>query len=162
LLPLPEYLPDLDNSVYVGYPHIAQDGISDAKLVVQSQKALSPTPDSIELEIDNVFITGSKYHPELSAFNASLHLEGRDEAFVSFEVPAIKAQNGTVAHIRQRVNLTNMDEFTRYTMQALSSEEYTVVLKGKGGLKLGGLPKTDVKYNKPVTLKGRYRSLWCC
>ena len=141
--------------VYVAYPHIAQDGVNHSNLEVVSEKVLNPAPDAIDLELNSLFLTKSKYHPQLDAFNASLSLEGRDEPFVSFEVPAIKATNGTEAHIKQRVQITNMEEFTRYTMTALGSDEYTVVLKGKGGLKQGGLPKTTVTYNQHATLKGK-------
>jgi Protein of unknown function (DUF3712) len=117
--------------------------------------ALNPAPNALDLELDSLFISKSKYHPNLDAFNATLSLKGRDEPFVSFEIPAIKARNGTEAQVKQRVQITNMDEFTRYTETVLGSKEYTVELKGKGKLKLGSLPKTTVDYDQEVTQKGK-------
>ena len=105
--------------------------------------------------MDTMFISGSKYHPELDAFEGSLYLEGRDDAFASFQVPALKAHNGSIAHVDQEIQITNMEEFTRYTSTALASKEYSVHLKGKGGLKLGSLPKTTVHYNKKITVAGK-------
>ena len=139
----------------MAYPHIAQHGINGSHLVVVSESALNPARDALDLELNSVFITKSKYHPQLDAFNGSLTLEGRDQPFISFEVPAVKAKNGTEAHVKQRVQITNMEEFTRYTMTVLGSKEYKTVLKGKGGLKQGGLPKTTVDYNQHVTMKGK-------
>ena len=143
--------------VYVAYPHIAQDGINNAQLVVLSQSALNPSPDSFDLGLQSVFVTKSTYHPQLDAFKAALSLEGSDESFISFESPALKATNGTEARVNQRVQITNMKAYTEYAMTTLASKEYKVVLKGKGGLKQGGLPKTTVDYHQHVTMKGKSR-----
>lgn len=143
------------NSVYVAYPNKAQSAINKAKLEPQSMSLLNPAPDSFDLQLDNMFVSHSSMKAKLDPFTGDLRLPDSDEAFVRINVPAIEAANGSIAHIEQRVQIANMDQFNAYTRKVLLSEEYSIYLKGKGGLKYGSLPKTTVKYNKKITMKGK-------
>lgn len=118
-----------------------------------------PAPDSFSLELDSVLSTTSKYHPKLAAFNGSLHLKDSDTAFAYLDIPEVKAENGTESHVNQRVQIADMTEFTKYTMTVLGTEEFSIYLKGRGGLQQGGLPKTTVNYNKEITMKGKFSFL---
>ena len=115
---------------------------------------LNPTADSFDLEATTVLTTHSKYHPQLDAFNASLYLEDSDTPFAYIEVPPVKANNGAESHIKQTVQIANMDQYTEYATTVLKSDEYTMTLKGSGGLKEGSFPKTTVDYNKKINMKG--------
>jgi hypothetical protein len=115
---------------------------------------LNPTPNSFDLELTDILTSHSKYKPQLDAFNASLYLENSDTAFAHIEIPAMKAVSVVKTTIKQTVQIADMDQYTQYAKTVLSSEEYTMVLKGRGGLKEGGFPKTDVDYNKKITMKG--------
>ncbi|EXJ91011.1 hypothetical protein A1O1_04118 [Capronia coronata CBS 617.96] len=141
-------------SVYVAYPHKAQDAINKAKLEPQSMSLLNPAPDSFDLQLDNMFISHSSMKAGLDPFTADLRLPDSDDAFVRINVPAIEATNGSVAHINQRVRIANMDQFNQYVKKVLLSDTFSIYLKGKGGLKYGSLPKTTVKYNKKITIQG--------
>jgi hypothetical protein len=140
--------------VYVAYPDTAQKEINKARLEPQSMALLDPAPDSFDLQLDNMFRSNSSMHAKLDAFTGNLCLPDTDEPFVKIDVPKIAAANGSIAHISERVPVANMTEFDRYTKEVLLSEEYTIYLRGKGGLKYGSLPKTTVKYNKKITMKG--------
>lgn len=142
-------------SIYVGYPNIAQNAINKGSLGVVSESITNPTPDAIDLDLQSVVLTHSKYHPQLDAFDASFHLEGSDTPFIQFRAPAVKAVNGTPTHVHQRVQIQNLDAYTEYTIATLLNEELTVHLRGKGGLKQGGLPRTTVTYNQKITTKGK-------
>ena len=54
------------------------------------------------------------------------------------------------------MKLPNVDAFTNFTVASLLREKVDLKLWGKTGLKLGGLPKTTVTYNKTTTMKGRF------
>lgn len=142
--------------IYVAYPNIAQSAVNKSRLYVTSETINNPTPDSVEMELHSVLTTTSKYHPTLYSFPGSFYLEGQDKPFATIQIPQVKANNGTTAVAKQTVQITDMDEFTRYTETVLGTEEYTVILKGRGGLKQGGLPKTHVNYDEKVTLKGMH------
>jgi hypothetical protein len=133
---------------------MAQSSVNKSKLHVTNEEITDPTPESFHLLLVSELETHSKYHPQLDEFEAGLYLEGSDVPFVSFNTPAVKANNGTESRVDQDVQIQNMTEFTRYTMVALGSETYTVYLRGNGGLKQGSLPKTNVDYNQEVELNG--------
>lgn len=141
-------------SIYVGYPNLAQSNINKSTLGLLSESITNPSPNSIDLDLRSVILSNSSRHPQLDAFDGSFHLEDSDTPFLQFRIPAVKAENGTETQVSQRVEITNLDAFTEYTRTTLVSEEYTVRLRGKGGLKLGSLPKTTVNYNQKITTKG--------
>ncbi|SMY27081.1 unnamed protein product [Zymoseptoria tritici ST99CH_1A5] len=140
--------------IYVGYPNIARDGVADSKLVPTSESFLNPSPDSFDLELDTVLLSDSKFHPTLKPFNGSLYLDGGETPFAFIDVPQIKAKNGTVAHIAQRVTIPDQTQFQNFCITALSSETYTLRLRGKGDLKQGSLQTISVNYDQPVQSKG--------
>ncbi|PNS15937.1 hypothetical protein CAC42_4338 [Sphaceloma murrayae] len=140
--------------IFVAYPRIAQNGINNARLVPSAQILRNPAPGAADLTLDSFLLTDSSLHPDLDSFDASFYLEGRQEPFITATIPAIKAENGTVARIQQRIQITNLAEFTRYTGTLLSAQNFVVYLKGRGGLKQGALPKTNVNYDQRITLSG--------
>lgn len=117
---------------------------------------LNPTPDSFDLKLDTALISDSKFHPTLDAFNGSLYLDGGETPFAYIDVPEIKAKNGTIAHVEQRVMIPDQMQFQNYCITALSSETYTLNLRGKGNLKQGSLQSVSVNYDQPVTSKGKH------
>jgi hypothetical protein len=131
--------------------------VNDSSLHVVSESVLNPTPEQVDLELVTWLHNPSSHNPDLDHFEASLYLKDSDVPFVSFTSPAINGKNGTEATVKQTVPIQNMTEFTRYTMVTLASDTYTVYLRGKGGLKLGGLPKTTVDYNQEIEIQGK-----CC
>lgn len=140
--------------IYVGYPKLAQATVNRAQLTIDSYRIQNPAPDAFDLEIDFTQSSNSKKHPKLDAFNASLYLPGSHTSFASFEVPAVESGEATKVHIQQRVSLDSPEEFTRYCITTFDSENYSYSVRGKGGLKLGGLPRTTVNYDQDVQLAG--------
>lgn len=144
------------NSVYVAYPHIAQSGINKSTILVVGQKISNPSPDSLDLDFSSVIDSSSSYKPHLDAFNASFYLEGSDTPLTTIEIPAGSAQDGSRFNAEQRVPIKNLTEFTNYCQQTLASKSFYIHLRGRGGLKLGGLPTTQVNYNEKVKIVGEY------
>lgn len=75
--------------------------------------------------------------------------------FTYINVPELKAENGTVAHIAQRVTIPDQMQFQNFCITALTSETYSLRLKGKGKLKQGSLQTVTVNYDQPVVSKGK-------
>jgi cytoskeletal protein RodZ len=140
--------------VYVGFPHIAQNGVNDSKIHITSMSITNPTPSQFQLELTSVLETHSIFHPQLGAFNASLYLEDSNTAFAVVEIPATPANNGSVSHINQTVQITNEDAYAAYAKTVLQANSYTITLKGRGSLVEGSFPTTHVNYNKKITMKG--------
>jgi hypothetical protein len=141
--------------VYVIYPLIAQHTVNDAKVTINSLHLSNPTPDGFQLAINTTFASNPMYKANLNAFNASLYLPGSDVSFVEVEVPASVSGAKTDLIIDQRVHLDHPEEITKYSIVTFANESYSYDLKGKGHLRLGGLPKISVKYDKTVTQQGR-------
>lgn len=118
----------------------------------------NPSPDSVELAFTQVLRSNSSFHPTLYPFNASFYILDNESnpPFASIQTPEIKASDGLETNIEpQEVNITHPEEFTRYVLLALASEEFTIALRGDGDLKQGALPKTSVRYDQNITLKGK-------
>jgi len=100
----------------------------------------------------------STSQPTLYPFNASFYMLDNDNnpPFASIQSPEIvKISNDTETDVPpQLVNITHMDEFTRYLRLALASESYTIALRGNGGMSTGGMPKTGIDYDKNITMNG--------
>lgn len=144
--------------IYVAYPKMARSQVAASRLLVQSMSIRNPTPDSVDLAFEQMFLSNSSYHPTLFPFNASFYLvDNKDNPpFASIETPELVASNGTVSQVpSQRVNITHPEEFTRYVLVALQQETFTIALRGTGDLQVGALPKTSVNYNNNITMKGR-------
>jgi hypothetical protein len=124
--------------------------------VPTEESFLNPSPEGFDLELDTVLETDSSFHPVLKPFNGSLYLDGGETPFAYIDVPQLKAKNGTVAHVAQRVTIPDQTQFQNFCITALSSETYTLRLRGKGDLKLGGLQTITVDYDQPVESKGKH------
>ena len=119
-----------------------------------NQTYANPTPSTVDLDLSAVLLSNSSYDPTLYAFQGNLHLGDSDTAFSGFEVPQMQGTNGSIAHVRQQVGIYDDDQFTQYTIAVLQNKTYTLHLKGKGELKVGGLPKTSVDYDKTIIQQG--------
>lgn len=119
-----------------------------------------PTPTSVHLRQEEVLYSDSSRHPHLDAFNASLFLEDtmpNIEPFTYVRVPAVHSTGAVPILIDERVQVADLEQFTRYTKLVLGSEEYRLAIRGQTGLHLRRLPGTTVDYNEVVTLKGWLR-----
>ena len=141
--------------IYVGFPNIAQDGINDSSLEIQSLIITDPTPSSFHLEQTAIVGSNNSYHPRLDAFNASVGLDGTNTPYAYIELPAIHATKEATSYVNQTVRITNSDAFENYNMQVLGSSEYKVDVKGKTKLHEMRFPTTTVNYNKKATMKGK-------
>jgi hypothetical protein len=115
---------------------------------------LNPTPNSFDLTMTSVLGSGSSFHPQLDAFNASIYFPDSLSPFTQFTIPAVKAENGAKSTVQQHITIDNPDAFQAYTSTVLASETVTIVMKGRTGLREGSLPKTTVNYNKTITMAG--------
>ncbi|KAL2798285.1 hypothetical protein BJX66DRAFT_56442 [Aspergillus keveii] len=143
--------------VYVGYPNIAQDDINDSTLRVESMVITDPTPESFQLDQKQTIGSGSIFHPKIYEFEAEVSLQG-SRPFATATVPeVVSAKDNTPVRIQQRLDLTDPDQFAAFSTAVMMNEEFNLGVYGRPDLKLGALPKIDVKYNKTVTMKGLNR-----
>lgn len=116
-----------------------------------------PSPTSVHLRQEEILHSRSSRHPRLDAFNASLFLESTlpdIKPFAYVNVPAVKATGAVPVDIDQRLQIADMEQFTRFTMLVLGSEEYRLGIRGRTGFHLPRVRKLMVDYNEVVTLKG--------
>ncbi|KAI4266144.1 MAG: hypothetical protein LQ337_008883 [Flavoplaca oasis] len=141
--------------VYVAFPHIAQNGINDSTLEIQSLTLSNPTPNSFHLQQTAKLTNHNRYHPRLDAFNASLSVGGAEaKPYAYIELPAVHATETTYTNIDQEVQITDMDAFIDYNTQLLTQESVDLVVKGRTKLHEGRLPATTVDFEKTITMKG--------
>ncbi|KAI9825791.1 MAG: hypothetical protein M1826_006893 [Phylliscum demangeonii] len=143
--------------VYVGFPNIAQHDVDDSSLEITSMLLTAPAANSLHIRLDERLHNPSMYHPRLDAFNASLFLEDTEpniKPYAYITVPAVHATPLATFTIDQALAVADMDQFTRYTVLVMNSEEYRLAIRGRTGLHQTGLRKTNVNYNEVVTMKG--------
>ncbi|KAI5307390.1 hypothetical protein KEM56_002397 [Ascosphaera pollenicola] len=141
--------------VYVGYPRIAQKGVSGSGLTVNKLNLSEPYSDSCHIELDQVLTVNSPFKPKLFEFAANLSLPGRghDNPFMRVTVPEAIAQNGQKVNVNQYTDIP-VEEFTRYTTTVTLNEEFEVIVYGRPKLQQGKLPKVTVTYNTTTKMKG--------
>ncbi|KAI9757284.1 MAG: hypothetical protein M1835_000660 [Candelina submexicana] len=142
--------------VYVAYPKIAQDGVNDSRLEIQSMSLTNPTTDSFDLELKTVVRSDNRYHPHLDAFNASLYLNNADgKPFSYIQIPAVHATEEALSTSNQTVKIADLSsQFADYASVVLAREQYNLIVKGRTDLHEMRFPTTTVDYNKQVTLRG--------
>jgi hypothetical protein len=149
--------------VYVGGQQKAQGELNKAVLEVAYQGVSHPTPGSFHLSLNTEVVSHSSHHPDLEAFNASLFLEATEPNITSFAditIPEVHVEAEFPVSVDQDVFITNMDQFIAYNKLVFNSDEFRLALRGKTAVKLSGLPKYDVDYNKVVTMKGKKQENW--
>jgi hypothetical protein len=139
--------------IYVGVPNKAQHDINASTLEVTAQDVTNPTPDSVQLKIDTVIKSDSKFHPTIDGFRAALSLKGQ-EPFLYVDIPQAKSEEVTKVTVNQDVKLPSLDRFSTYTKTVLASESFEVHMDGNTNLHISGLPAANVNYNKVITMKG--------
>ncbi|KAF3483975.1 uncharacterized protein GIQ15_03299 [Arthroderma uncinatum] len=140
--------------IFVAYPKLAQRDVSDSTLAITDMQTSDPTPDSMHVKITQVIGSKSKFHPVLDPFDAQVFLSGEKESFMTLSTPEVKSHDGVKAIVDQDVQIKNHDGFAAFSKAVMLSEHLDLLVIGKTQLKLGGLQKTTVDYNKTVSLKG--------
>lgn len=120
----------------------------------------NPRPDALHVKVTQVIGSKSKYHPTLDPFDAKVYLEGQQESFMTLHTPQVKADDGVKAIIDQDVKIENAEGFAAFSKAIMLSKEVKLNIIGTTKLKLGGLQKTDVDYDKTTTLKGEPFSVY--
>jgi Protein of unknown function (DUF3712) len=149
--------------VYVGGQQKAQGELNKATLEVAYQGVSHPTPDSFHLSLNTNVVSHTSHHPDLESFNASLFLEATEPNITSFgsiTIPEVHVEAEFPVSVDQDVFITNMDQFIAYNKLVFNSDEFRLALRGKTAVKLSGLPKYNVDYNKVVTMKGKKQENW--
>jgi len=143
--------------VFVGMPNIAQNGINDAQLTLQSQTVTNPTPSSVQIQMVTVSRSKSSFHPWLDEFQAALFLQNTEpniKPFGYITIPRVKADAVSTITVNQPLEIADQVQFAAYTKLVMMNKEYSVAIRGRTGLKEGSFPKTTINFNKVVTSPG--------
>ena len=138
-------------------PSIAQKGINDAWLTLESQIVTNPTPNAVHVRMNTTSHSKNMYHPWLDEFRASLFLENTEpdiKPFGYLNIPRVKADATATIIVDQDMEIADPDQFAAYNLMVLQSQTYRVAMRGKVGLKEGSFPKTTVNFNKVITSNG--------
>ena len=98
----------------------------------------------------------------MDEFEAALFLESTlpdIEPFGYITIPRKKYEDETVVKIDQMVEITSLEQFTRYNQLVLGSEEFRIAVRGRTDLEISGFPETTIDFNKVATMKGGW-SFW--
>ena len=155
------YFCDLEKTnfarLYVAFPKKAQEQVNDARLEITDQEIYDAKPESFGLRQTAVTTSDSDDHPTLDEFEAALFLESTlpdIEPFGYITIPRKKYEDETVVKINQTVEITSLEQFTRYNQIVLGTEEFRIAIRGRTDLELGALPETTIDFNKVATMKG--------
>ncbi|PGH23289.1 hypothetical protein AJ80_02705 [Polytolypa hystricis UAMH7299] len=140
--------------IYVGYPNLAQRDVNKSTLDITEMEVSNPAPDSFDIKLRQVIGSDSHYKPLFYAFNATVKLAGAEDPFFTVEVPEVKAVDGAVSTINQKVQLPESGAFTDFSVAVMEKESLDIIIQGRPQLRVGKLPKATVDYDKTVTLKG--------
>lgn len=152
---------NVSDSVYVGYPRIAQGDINDSTLDVTSMEISEPSPDGFHLNQKQVIGSGSTFKPKLYSFDADVSLLGSPK-FTTVTVPDVQGRDGYVVDIDQWVDLSSVGDFEAFSTAVMMNEEFKLNIYGEPRLKLGALPTIDIDYNKTITMKGKTGKAQSC
>ncbi|KAL8938860.1 MAG: hypothetical protein Q9216_003663 [Gyalolechia sp. 2 TL-2023] len=142
---------------------IAQDGVDDSTLEIQSLTFTNPTPNSFHLEQTALLTNHNRYHPHLDAFNASLSVGGsEDKPFAYVEIPAVHATETATTHFDQEVQVVDLEAFIDYNAQLWTNSSVELIVKGRTELHEGKLPSTTVDFNKRIDMRGKSRCPTFC
>ncbi|KAK2826887.1 hypothetical protein FQN49_007355 [Arthroderma sp. PD_2] len=140
--------------IFVAYPKLAQHDVSESTLSITDMQTSNPAPDSLHVKVTQVIGSKSKYHPTLDPFDAQVFLSGEQKPFMTLHTPQVEARDGVEAVIDQDVHIEDQDAFAGFSKAVMLSETLELLVVGQTELKLGGLQKTTVDYNKTVAMKG--------
>lgn len=143
--------------IFVGMPNIAQRGINDAELDLESQVVTNPRPGVVHINMTTISHNKMIFHPTLDAFNASLFLENTMpdiKPFGYITIPKLTARASTPVVVDQELVIADQDQFAKYNIMVLNSATYRVAVRGKTNLHLGAFPVVPVNFNKVITSKG--------
>lgn len=134
--------------------------MNESSLEVLSLTFTNPRPNAVHANQTQRLTNKSKYHPKIYSFNNTISLITPDnpepELITWAIVPEFQANDGEIIIVDTDLNLDNLDAATKFTATALGLKEFQLRLYGNPDLREGGLPKTNVDFNKTVTIKGMF------
>ena len=148
------------HSAYVAFPRIAQSSVNDATIEITRLEVTNPTPNSIHLVQDAISRSTSPFHPWLDPYNVSIGLLGAP-AYGIVSLPGVQSGEAVPVHVEQDVQLIDANAFAEYNVALLTSPNIQQSINGSTWLHEGGLPATDVSYNKSPSLVGKFEQ-YCC
>ncbi|KAF4462498.1 hypothetical protein FALBO_10689 [Fusarium albosuccineum] len=143
--------------IFVAVPKIAQDKMNKAKLEIQGVNVLDAHSDSYLMEINSTITTDGKIHAKVDPFEGEMYLEDwpAHAAFATLRFPETNANKHQVVNVSQQVEITDLEEFTRFNIWFHNNETVRVTIKGRTKVKPSGLTrKYGVDFKKTVTLNG--------
>ncbi|TVY87028.1 hypothetical protein LAWI1_G007005, partial [Lachnellula willkommii] len=146
--------------IYVGFPNIAQNGVSKARLEVTGLEFFNPTPDSIQVTERIITHNPSMYTPTLDPWSGGTYVVTNgtysEKAIVYLPVPKTHTLHpvSNAAIVNATVPVNDQDQIALYATQLVKLEKVTTALVGKPLLHIGKLPAIHVKYNATTTYNG--------
>ncbi|KAM0437754.1 hypothetical protein ACHAPT_002119 [Fusarium lateritium] len=143
--------------IFVAVPKIAQDKMNKAKLEIQGVNILETEPESYDMQINSTITTDGKIHAKVDPFEGEMYLEDWPPhvPFAKVQFPETSADKHQVVNVSQRIEITDLQEFTRFNVWFHNNETVRVTINGRTKVKPSGLTrKYGVDFKKTVELKG--------
>ncbi|KAJ5725025.1 uncharacterized protein N7483_006382 [Penicillium malachiteum] len=141
--------------IYVGIPHWADSYVDSYEYDETGLAITNPRPTAFHISQSKKISMGGGFSGSghLSAFNASIRTSN-DQEFAIFPVPEIKFGNGAYLNIDQDLDLSCVDCVSQLAVSAATNKSFSVLVKGKPNLKVGGLPTAHLNIHKTMKMNG--------
>ncbi|KAJ5088881.1 hypothetical protein N7456_012497 [Penicillium angulare] len=141
--------------IYVGIPHFANSYINKYQYDETGLSITNPRPTAFHVSQSKKISMGGGFSGSghLSAFDASIRTSDNRE-FAIFPVPEIKFGGGADLDIDQDLDLSCIDCLSDLAVSAATDKSFSVLVKGKPNLKLGGLPTAHLNIDKTLSMNG--------
>lgn len=131
--------------------------MNKAKLEIQGVNILETEPDNYQMQINSTITTDGKIHANIDPFEGDMYLEDWPPhvPFARVQFPKTNANKHQVVNVSQHIEITDMQEFTRFNVWFHNNETVRVTINGRTKVKPRGLTrKYGVDFKKTVELKG--------
>lgn len=143
--------------ILVAVPKIAQSKVNEAELEIQGVNVLQTEENSYLMEINSTITTDGKIHAHIDGFEGNMYLEDFEPhtPFATLQFPDTTSDKHQVVNISQRLEITDMEAFTRFNVWFHANETVRITIDGKTKVKPRGLTrKYDVDFKKTLEVKG--------
>lgn len=148
---------NLEYSIFVGVPRIAQSKVDDADLDIEGVNVLDSKPDSILMEINSTITTDGSIKAKIYPFTGDMYIEelGKDSTFASVDFPETSGAKHQKVNVSQHMNIADMETFTTFNTWFIANKSLEVTVDGRTKVKPSGLDrKYGVDFKKTVEIAG--------
>jgi LEA14-like dessication related protein len=150
-------VPSLTNRLSAIFPILAQRAVEKIDIQVQWVNLTNPDETSFSISAYSLLQPAYNLKATVSSMNLKIGIADQDGQVRSFAESVTKdlVGGGTAGMLveDQRVTITNLTEYRRFSQQALNQKNFTVAVRGRARIRVGVL-YCAVDLNRTVSMEG--------